>query len=815
MATDSPSNFCPYKGLQPYTEADRAYFFGRERDQEIIAANLYAAPLTILYGASGVGKTSVLFAGVIPALRQTPRLAVVVFRAWQDENILTALKQQTLDATQQSLGQPLTLDLKTPFDDVVEACASALRGNLFFILDQFEEYFLYHPLSETGFDAELARAINRREVAANFLLALREDSLSRLDRFKGRIPNLLSNVLRLEHLDYDAAARAIRHPLDEYNRQHTAQPPVRIEDALVDAVIGQVKTGSVTLATGGVGQVADPTATRIETSYLQLVMTRLWNEEQRAGSPTLRLATLNALGGAQKIVRTHLDATMQQLPRADRDIAARAFRYLVTPSQTKIAFTAPDLADFATVPQTKLEPVLKKLASPEVRVLRSVAPAAGERKQTRYEIFHDVLAPAILDWRERYQEQTHNARVRNLIAIVVPILLLALAFSAFQSYQTQLAQYQAQAAQAAAQIAQAQVMAAQAQVEATLVRVEATQVAQNQAQVAQTQARATQTQEKAQVATQAAVVVEDFVRQAAEATRAQAAIVVATSQVAARTPSPTALAGRTPEPGVIIAQVGTAAAATSAAQVLNFRVTSARVVVAPEVSATCPFTLNAQASVAVNHPGTLSYRWERSDGTLMPLRSLDFATAATQTITDTWRVNYLMTGWARLRIIAPQALQSNQASFTFRSAVPTALQSVLQKNLKVSSNLGCPDGAPGKIMNGSLLVFQNGLMLSSEDKRVFVLLTDGTWAEFRDTWERSQPEGGFFKPPPRLYEPQRGFGKIWRELGGDQAKLGWATTSNESALKIQFQPFEHGFAIILDNGKDFKILFDDKKWTDL
>ncbi len=66
MTAELSPNFCPYKGLQPYTEEDRDYFFGRERDQEIIASNLFAASLTVLYGASGVGKSSVLRAGVVP-----------------------------------------------------------------------------------------------------------------------------------------------------------------------------------------------------------------------------------------------------------------------------------------------------------------------------------------------------------------------------------------------------------------------------------------------------------------------------------------------------------------------------------------------------------------------------------------------------------------------------------------------------------------------------------------------------------------------------------------------------------------------------
>lgn len=58
-STTQPVLNCPYIGLQAYSEAEREYFFGREQDTETIAANLLTAPLTLLYGASGVGKTSV------------------------------------------------------------------------------------------------------------------------------------------------------------------------------------------------------------------------------------------------------------------------------------------------------------------------------------------------------------------------------------------------------------------------------------------------------------------------------------------------------------------------------------------------------------------------------------------------------------------------------------------------------------------------------------------------------------------------------------------------------------------------------------
>ena len=75
----------PYRGLAPFedTELDALYFFGRERDTEIVVANLIASRLTVLYGPSGVWKSSLLFATVARSLRALPEApVVVVFSSW-------------------------------------------------------------------------------------------------------------------------------------------------------------------------------------------------------------------------------------------------------------------------------------------------------------------------------------------------------------------------------------------------------------------------------------------------------------------------------------------------------------------------------------------------------------------------------------------------------------------------------------------------------------------------------------------------------------------------------------------------------------
>ena len=61
----------PFKGLAHFDESehDRRLFFGRERESELVAANLMASRLTVLYGPSGVGKSSLVRAGVVQRLR--------------------------------------------------------------------------------------------------------------------------------------------------------------------------------------------------------------------------------------------------------------------------------------------------------------------------------------------------------------------------------------------------------------------------------------------------------------------------------------------------------------------------------------------------------------------------------------------------------------------------------------------------------------------------------------------------------------------------------------------------------------------------
>ena len=125
----------PYRGLAAFddSELDALYFFGRERDTEIVVANLIASRFTVLYGPSGVGKSSLLLAAVARTLRELPEEpVVVVFSAWSDH-------------PPHGLAAALAEVAGIEGGELLDVAEHAQAGrDVYVILDQAEEYFTYH-----------------------------------------------------------------------------------------------------------------------------------------------------------------------------------------------------------------------------------------------------------------------------------------------------------------------------------------------------------------------------------------------------------------------------------------------------------------------------------------------------------------------------------------------------------------------------------------------------------------------------------------------------------------------------------------------
>ncbi len=430
----------PFLGLLPFdeSETDAALFAGREDEIDLVVANLRAARLTTFYGPSGVGKSSLLRAGVARRIRTEaaaareagrPAPTLIVHDEWAGDPagaLARRIAEQAGDETPE-----------LPLDLAIERCNAARPGVLLLIFDQFEEYLRLHPLAEApddAFDRLFPEIAGRLDLRVHILISLRDDALAELDRFEGRVPNLFDNYLRLPPMTPPAARRAIERPVAQVNewRRAAGLPAVEIEDGLVDDVLDQLTDQRRWSPDAGLAAPpADGEA--VEPAFLQLVMKRLWELDASRRPPVLRRSTLAFLGGADAIVRGHLDSAMAALTRSQQATAAAAFGYLVTPSGAKIRYTADDLAhpDYANRPVAEVRDVLETLAAGQARIIRKVPAPSGDPEAQGYEIFHDVLAEAVRAWALRQRREGLERRTALLACGLVAIVAIAAGLVAY------------------------------------------------------------------------------------------------------------------------------------------------------------------------------------------------------------------------------------------------------------------------------------------------------------------------------------------------------------------------------------------------
>uniref|UniRef100_UPI00260A54EC nSTAND1 domain-containing NTPase n=1 Tax=Mastigocoleus sp. MO_188.B34 TaxID=3036635 RepID=UPI00260A54EC len=117
---------CPYKGLSAFTEEDKNFFFGRDNAIADLVQAVDTQPLVGVIGASGSGKSSLVFAGLVPHLRTTSKVEIVSFRPGKNpfDSLTVALSshiRSTVIATQGS--NPNLLEISNE-------CASPTQINL-------------------------------------------------------------------------------------------------------------------------------------------------------------------------------------------------------------------------------------------------------------------------------------------------------------------------------------------------------------------------------------------------------------------------------------------------------------------------------------------------------------------------------------------------------------------------------------------------------------------------------------------------------------------------------------------------------------
>jgi ligand-binding sensor domain-containing protein len=160
----------------------------------------------------------------------------------------------------------------------------------------------------------------------------------------------------------------------------------------------------------------------------------------------------------------------------------------------------------------------------------------------------------------------------------------------------------------------------------------------------------------------------------------------------------------------------------------------------------------------------------------------------------------------------PTPVPRAQPTPTACSIPPVEFFAKVHREVPIADKLHCPI-AGATSTEAAYQPFEYGLMFwRADEKAVYVLQADGTWARYIDTWDSTQPPADpALTPPEGLLQPVRGFGKVWREqLGGPGAGVGWALVE-EKGYEMQTQPFVGGLAFV-GPWSEVYLLYADSTW---
>lgn len=235
-----------YPGPDSFADApfDSRMFFGR-REEEVDLANLVAGiRLVVLYGKSGLGKTSLLQAGLFPRLRKLNFFPIRV-RPAEIEGSLTETVSKELQRSCADYGYQVT---SSPVGGLLEFFGNTAisRGEQFqvpvLVFDQFEEVFNRSDReSRRALIAEIQSLLyppTAKGAAPDIriVLSLREEYVGALDEFSNVLPGVLAHRYRLRPLGRDKAADAIAKPA-ELVEEGEASPTFTFADAAVTEML--------------------------------------------------------------------------------------------------------------------------------------------------------------------------------------------------------------------------------------------------------------------------------------------------------------------------------------------------------------------------------------------------------------------------------------------------------------------------------------------------------------------------------------------------------------------------------------------------
>ncbi len=353
----------PYKFLDYYTENDAGIFFGREEESRTIASKVLAHRTFILHGRSGVGKSSVIRAGVIPLLKQQD-CDVKIIRSFIDpvHQIRDTLMQMLKPEDREKAGGG------SGFPDVLERLT--IGRPVIFIFDQFEELFsMLSDENRKQFIAGIGSLRKRESLPVHLVFVLREDLLAEMSQIKQTIPDIFYYEYRLQRLTREQAATAIREPARLVG--------CRYEDALISRLLDDLSVND-----------------KIDPPQLQIVCDVLYDD--RDTRDTLTLGEYDSLGGSQKILAGYLERVLSRFSPAELECVQTLLKNFIGENNQGMVLRQSELegrvCEQSAASITGVNVLISELIA--ARIIR----CRRQEGESWIELAHDFLIPEISSW---------------------------------------------------------------------------------------------------------------------------------------------------------------------------------------------------------------------------------------------------------------------------------------------------------------------------------------------------------------------------------------------------------------------------------
>jgi WD40 repeat protein len=421
----------PWPGLSTFDEAAEPFFRGRDSESAELLRLVGQAPLTVLFGESGLGKSSLVQAGLFPRLRRQ-KLFPVYVRRLDVRDRSAPLIEQAATALQAEIGKR-SVDAPSPRPG--ESLWEYLHGRdavwwsrrnrsltPIFVFDQFEEVFTLGAENPDGIERlrlDLADLIENRIPAAlaeriesgasaehldlrgqryKVLFSFREDFLPEVEGWKNELPSLMRNRLRLLPMNADQALQVVSGKTGagtthELVSDETAREVVRFVAA---AQTGDERTGRdkrLHMAAERQWEKLE-----IEPALLSLLCAGLNEERQIRGQATIDAALLKDTG--ESIIGDFYQRCVADVPDRTRRFIEDA---LITEGGFRNSYPLHDALDQGALSETLLRQLVDR------RLLRIDHQLGADR----VELIHDRLTEVVRKHRDRERERIRVRRQRR------------------------------------------------------------------------------------------------------------------------------------------------------------------------------------------------------------------------------------------------------------------------------------------------------------------------------------------------------------------------------------------------------------------